>query len=116
MTPRVERLGAGIETGLALIVRTPARNAKAKMEERNIRALILQKCVLSCGNWGRRAGSAEAEPRRPRQERREGHIEKSRLEHEQERYRQELTVHDREPNKVAEINRKRELGEGKRRS
>src|SRR5579864_8567218 len=78
--------------------------AKAKTEGRNIRDLLLKKRVLSRGNWRGRTGTPEAEFRGPRQERRKGHIKETALEHEQEGYRQELAVGDREPHKVGEIN------------
>src|SRR5437870_7800301 len=67
MITRVERVGAGMVTarrGKADKINTPTR-----AEERNIRALLLQKPALSRGNWRGRAGRAEAEFRRPRQER-----------------------------------------------
>src|SRR6267378_477755 len=101
MITRVERVGAGIVTpcrGQAHEIR-----ATARAEERNIRALLLRKRALSRGNWRGRAGSAEAEFRRPRQERRKGDIEEAALKHEQERYRQELPMSYCEPDEVAEI-------------
>src|SRR5229473_6374806 len=67
MTTRVERVGAGMVTarrGKAHKINTPTR-----AKERNIRAPLLRKRTLSRGNWRGRAGRAEAEFRRPRQER-----------------------------------------------
>src|SRR6202022_4972686 len=101
MMTRVERVGAGTITGRS--GKTHKKRAKTRGEERNIRPLILQKRLLSRGNWRRRAGTAKAESRRPRQERRKGDIEKPALKHEQERYRKERPVDDREPDEVAEI-------------
>src|SRR2546423_10760380 len=101
MMTRVERVGAGI-----VIARTGTANktsATRRKEERNIRALIPQKRALSRGNWSGRAGSAEADSRRPRQKRRKSNIEKPALKHEQERYRQILLINDREPDEIAEI-------------
>src|ERR1700687_2075448 len=101
MITRVERVGAG--TVMARRGKAHEINATTRAEERNIRALIPQKRTLSRGNWRRRAGTAKAESRRPRQERRKGDIEKPALKQEQERYRQELPIDDREPHEVAEI-------------
>src|SRR5437660_3822586 len=101
MMTRVERVGAGmLAAGAGTMQQT---SAKAKTEERNIRALLLKKRVLSRGNWRRRSGTAEVEFRRPREERRKSHIKEAALKHEQERYRQKLSMHDREPDEVGEI-------------
>src|SRR6266704_3447813 len=103
MITRVERVGAGIVSagrGKAHKIR-----ATTRAEERNIRPLLLRKPVLSRGNWRGRAGSAEGEFRRPRQERRKGDIEEAALKHEQERYRQELPMSYCEPDEVAKIDR-----------
>src|ERR1700737_5673840 len=100
MMTRVERVGAGTIT--ARSGKAHKISAKTRAEERNIRALILQNRLLSRGNWRRRAGTAKAESRRPRQERRKGDIEKPALKHEQERYRKERPVDDREPTEEAE--------------
>src|SRR5947199_5079451 len=114
MTTRVERVGAGTVTA-ARRGTAHKMSATTRAEERNIRALILQKRVLSRGNWRRRAGSTKGEFRRPRQKRRKGDIEKPALKHEQERYRQELPVGNREPDKVAEVDGKGQFCDRQRR-
>src|SRR5437868_5766540 len=101
MTTRVERVGVG--TVMARRGRAHKISARTTAEGRNIRALITQKRVLSRGNWSRRAGTAEVDSRRPRQERRKSNIEKPALKHEQERYRQVLLMGDREPDEIGEI-------------
>src|ERR1700719_1620214 len=109
MTTRVERVGAGIvraRRGTAHKI-----SATTMKEERNIRALIPQKCVLSRGNWRRRAGTAEANSWRPGQNRRKGNIEKPALEHEQEWYRQVLSMNDRKPDEIGEIESEGQLRE-----
>src|SRR5438309_1358245 len=73
MMTRVERVGAG--TVMARRGKAHEISATTKTKERNIRALLLRKRVLSRGNWRSGAGSAEADSRRPRQERRKGDIE-----------------------------------------
>src|SRR6266853_4882852 len=113
MITRVERVGAG--TVMARRGTAHKISATTKTEERNIRALLLRKRVLSRGNWSSGAGSAEADSRRPRQERRKGDIEKPALKHEQEWYRQELPVGDREPDEVAEVDGEREFCDRQRR-
>src|SRR5207247_7623596 len=95
----------------ALALKAIEKIARAKAEERNIRALLLKKRALSRGNWRGRAGTAEAEFRRPRQKRRKRHIKEPALKHEQERYRHELPVDDGEPDEVGEINDKGQLHE-----
>src|SRR5438552_1112710 len=110
---RVERVGTG--TVMARRGKAHEISATTKTEKRNIRALITQKHALSRGNWRRRAGSAEADSRRPRQERRKGDIEKPALKHEQEWYRQELPVGDREPDEVAEVDGEGQFCDRKRR-
>src|SRR5437588_835198 len=114
MMMRVERFGAGMET--ALVLKAIEKIARAKAEERTMRALLLQKRALSRGNWRGRAGTAEAEFRRPRQKGRKRHIREPALKHEQERYRYVLPVADREPDEVSEINAKGQLHAGQRRS
>src|SRR5260370_5581175 len=101
MMTRAERVVAG--TVMAPRGKAHEISATTKTEERNIRALLLRKRVLSRGNWRSGAGSAEGEFRRPRQERRKGDIEKPALKHEQEWYRQELPVSNRKPDEVAEV-------------
>src|SRR5581483_6978021 len=115
MSRRVERDGAGSETVPACDMVEYARIAKARAEERNIRALILRKPVLSRGNWRSGARSAKAEFGRPWQKRRQRHIQKSSLEHEQERYRKQLSVGRGVPDEVAEIDRETQLRDGQRR-
>src|SRR5947208_17065373 len=107
MTTRVERVGAGTVT--ARSGKAHKISATTRAEERNIRALILQNRVLSRGNWRRRAGSTKGEFRRPRQERRKGAIEKPASKHEQERYRQELPIGNRDTDRVAEVAGKRKF-------
>src|SRR5260370_40234331 len=111
ITTRVERVGAGMETAPALAIKAQAKKTRPKAEERNIRDLLLKKRALSRGNWSRRSGTAEVEFRRPRQERRKSNIKETALEHEQERYRQELAMHDREPDEVGEIETEGQLGD-----
>jgi hypothetical protein len=76
------------------------------MEVRNIGVFLLKKRVLSRRNCSRAAGAAEVEFRPPRGERGKRDIEEAALEHEQEWYREELSVDDCEPDKVTEINGK----------
>src|ERR1051326_2462453 len=108
MMTRVERFGAGM-TGPALAIEAIEKTARARMEERNIRALLLKKRVLSRGNWRGRSRTAKAESRRPRQKRRKRHIKEQALKHEQERYRQVLPVDNREPDEIGEVNAKAQL-------
>src|SRR5256885_9283575 len=108
MTTRVERVGAGTVTA-ARRGTAHKMSATTRAEERNIRALILQKRVLSRGNWRSGTGSAEVKFRRPRQERRKSNIEKPTLKHEQEWYRQKLTVGDCEPDEVGEVDSERQF-------
>src|SRR5437870_11664224 len=98
---RVERVGAG--TVMARRGKAHEISATTKTKERNIRALLLRKRVLSRGNWRSGAGVAEADSRRPRQKRLKGDIEKPALKHVQEWYRQEQSVRDREPDEGAEV-------------
>src|SRR5436305_12085586 len=109
MTTRVERVGAG--TVIARRGKAHEISATTETKERNIRALLLRKRVLSRGNWRSGAGSAEADSRRPRQKRRKGNIEKPALKHEQEWYRQILPMSDREPDKISKIETEGQFGE-----
>src|SRR6266478_4860728 len=109
----VVRVGAG--TVMARRGKAHEISATTQTEERNIRPLLLRKRSLSRGDWRSGAGSTEGKFRRPRQERRKGDIEKPALKHEQERYRQELPVGNREPDKVAEVDREGQFCDRQRR-
>src|SRR6266550_1204144 len=94
---------------------THKNSVRAKVEKRDIRPLLLMKYDLSRRNCSRRAISAETKLGPPRAQRGETDIQETALEHQQKRYREKLSMHDRQPNKVTEVDGEPELGDRQQR-
>src|SRR5204863_6627756 len=71
--------------------------------------------ILSRGNYGSRPRAAKTDLRPAGRQGRETDIKKTGLKHEQEGYRNELSMDNREPKEVGEINRESQLCQRERR-